>query len=99
MNMTDVVELCEQIGVAPQPGPLGVQIGTTGWRLESGGGIAGHLNAWWLRIIPGAYSRGAPYENAKPIGPLFTRTQIESALRAQWRSLLKNRDAAGKDYR
>ncbi len=37
MDMSDVVEVCESVGVAPQPGPLGVQVGTTGWRIERGG--------------------------------------------------------------
>ena len=84
MNMTDVVRVCEKVGVAPQSGPLGVQVGTTGWRIECGSGIAGNGHTWWIRVIKGAYHPKAPEANANAIGPLHTCADLERALLAKW---------------
>lgn len=85
MDMSDVVEVCESVGVAPQSGPLGVQVGTTGWRLECGSWIAGNGHEWWLRVIAGAYHPKAPDVKAAPIGPLRTRSDLKRALLAKWK--------------
>jgi len=84
MTMSEVVALCEDLGIAPQSGPLGVQIGTTGWRLECGSGIAGNGYKWWLRVIAGVYGPGAPDHKAAPVGPLQTKAELRSALLAKW---------------
>jgi hypothetical protein len=88
VDMSDVVEVCESVGVAPQSGPLGVQVGTTGWRIERGSGIAGHGHEWWLCVIADAYHPKAPDAKADPIGPFRTRQDLKRALLTKWRHSL-----------
>lgn len=87
LSMTDVFTLCTSLGIEPQAGPDGVRIGTTGWRLERGGGVAGHADEWWLRPIAGAYHPDAPDAKAAPRGPARTREELLALLRAKWRRL------------
>lgn len=87
MNMSQVVTVCKELGISPQPGPLGVKIGTTGWRIECGGGIAGNAGDWWVRVIAGVYGTTAPDASALPLGPIGTANELRAILRKKWPSL------------
>lgn len=95
MDMKKVVSVCESIGVIATPGPLGVRVGSTGWRIERGSGIAGHGGEWWLRTVAGMYSPRAPDASASPVGPIRTPTQLKSALRNKWKSLPRETTETG----
>jgi hypothetical protein len=90
MTALEVMNVCSGLGILPDSGPHGIRIGSTGWRLERGSGIAGNLNEWWLRPIAGMYDPAAPDATAKPIGPLKTCAQLSAALRRKWKTQIAN---------
>jgi hypothetical protein len=90
MTALEAMSVCSGLGIDPQSGPYGIRIGSTGWRLERGSGVAGNAGVWWLRTIAGMYGPGAPDFAAKPIGPLKTCAQLNRALRAKWKTQIAN---------
>lgn len=78
-----IVKLLKELGILPTFTPHGIRLGTTGWRLERGGGIAGNLHTYWLRVIPNIYHPLAPDANALKRGPAHTRRELRELL-TQW---------------
>lgn len=69
MAPSDVTAIFDELG--------GAKIDAYGWtygpmRVERGGGIAGHLNEFWLRF---------PGTEIEPMGPYKTKRQLRAAIR------------------
>lgn len=75
-----IAKLLKELGISPTFTPHGIRLGTTGWRLERSGGIAGNLHTWWLRVIPNIYHPLAPDTNALARGPAHTRRELRRLL-------------------
>lgn len=80
MRMSDVVQLCTDLCIKAEPGPLGVTFrwsreGSTGslervwYRIECGSGIAGRGGAWGVVELPA--------------GPAQSKVHARAALRQQ----------------
>lgn len=89
LTMTDVVEVCREVGVEPTADPHGVRVGTTGWRIRTSSGLADNGHMWWISTIAGAYhpTHQAAQDARSPIGPIATRAELRRALRTRWPSL------------